>query len=114
MLPKKSKTQNVQKITRSTASKRKQQEIDSLASVSSPVKSSKSNKSPPVSEEMQASIQSQEREKGIIAQAVTETKQTKSSKEENSTESESDLTQVKMSTPFDTKLERLLDTYFYV
>ena len=43
-----------------------------------------------------------------------ETKQTKPSKEENSTESESDLTQVKMSASFDTKLEYLLDTYLYV
>ena len=39
----------------------------------------------------------------------------KSSEEENSTGSESDLpvTQVKMSTPFDTKLKHLLTNYFY-
>ena len=39
----------------------------------------------------------------------------KSSEEENSTGSESDLpvTQVKMSTPFDTKFEHLLTNYFY-
>ena len=75
MPPKKSKTPNIPKITRSTANKRQQQEIDSLASVSAPVKSSKSKKSPPVSKEKQASIELPERKKGIIAQAVTERKQ---------------------------------------
>ena len=114
MPPKKSKTPNVPKITRSTASKRQQQEIDSLASVSFPVKSSKSKRSPPVSKEKQDSIESPEHKQGIIVQVVTETKQTKSSKEENYTGSESDLTQVKMSALFDTKLEHLLDTYLYV
>ena len=103
MPPKKSK------ITRNTANKRQQQKIDSLASVPSPAKSSKSKKSPPVSKEKQVSIELPEREKGIIAQVVTETKQTKSSKEENSTGS-----QVKMTTPFDTKLGYLLETYLYV
>ena len=86
---------NKSKITRSTASKRQLQEIDSLASLSSPSKSSKSKKSPPVSEQKQASIELPEREKGIIAQAVTEIKQTKSSEEENYTGSERDLTQDK-------------------
>ena len=113
MLPKKSK------ITRSTASKRQLQEIDSLASLSSPSKSSKSKKSPLVSKEKQASLKLPEREMGIIAQAVTETKQTKSSKEEkssdneNSTGSESDLfePQVKMA-PFGVKLKPLLKNYF--
>ena len=109
--------------------KRQQQDIESLPSVSSLVKSSKSKKLPPiheqkkaalpiVNEEKRASTDLLEREKGIIAQAVKETKQTKtgieSSKEENSTESESNLTQVKMSAPFDTKLEHLLDIYLCV
>ena len=75
---------------------------------------------PAVSKEKQALIDSPEREKGIIAQAVTETKQTKtsieSSEEENSTESESDLLvpQANMSAPFDKKLEHLLNTLLYV
>ena len=72
MPPKKSK------ITRSTTSKRQLQEIDSLASVFSPPKSSKSKKSLPVNKEKQASIESPEREEGILAHAVTEIKQTKS------------------------------------
>ena len=59
-------------------------------------------------------MKSTDREKRIIAQAVTETKQTKSSKQDNSTESKSDLIQVKMATLFDMKLEHLLDTYLYV
>ena len=81
MPPKKSK------VTRSTASKKQRQKINSLASVSSPPKSSKSKKSP----KKQASHELPERKKGIIAQAVTETKQTKSRKEDNSTGSKSDL-----------------------
>ena len=104
------------KITRSTASKKQRQEIDSLASVSSPPKSIKSKKSP----KKQASLKSPKCKKGIIAQAVLETKQAKSSKDEkssddneNSTGSESALfvPQVKMA-PFDVKLEHLLTNYF--
>ena len=59
------------KITRSTASKKQRQEIDSLASISSPPKSSKSKKSP----KKQALLESLERKKEIIAQAVTDIKQ---------------------------------------
>ena len=61
-----------------------------------------------------------ERKEGIIAQAVTETEQTKtsieSSEEENPTESECNLRipQAKMSALFDQKLEHLLNTYLYV
>ena len=63
-MPKKLKTPNVPKITRSTVSKRQQQEIDSLASISSPVKSSKSKK-----------VDSQEREKQAAVIVIMETKQ---------------------------------------
>ena len=120
------------KITRSkTKQKKQEQEIEYLASLSSPVKSSRSKKLPPirkrkkaalptVSEDLkQATVNSPEREKGTIAQVVMEIKQNKtsieSSEEENSTRSESDLpvTKVKMSTPFDTKLKYLLNTYLY-
>ena len=69
------------KITRSTASKKQRKEIDSLASLSSPPKSSKSKKSP----KKQASLESPEREKGIIAQAVTETKQAKTGNQATAT-----------------------------
>ena len=66
------------KVTRSIASKKQRQVIDSLASVTSPPKSSKTKKSP----KKQASLELLEREKGIIVQAVTETKQARS-KDEN-------------------------------
>ena len=75
------------KITRSKSKEKKQeQEIESLASLSSPVKSSKSKRLPPirqrkkaalptVSEDLkQVAIDLLERKKGIIAQVVTEIK----------------------------------------
>ena len=113
----------LKKVTRSRASKRQQQEIKSLATGSSPVKSTKSKKSPPIRDQQKAalpavskSINSLERKRGTIAQAVIEMKQTKSSKEEHSMESESDfiVPQAKMNAPFDKKFEYLLDTYCYV
>ena len=79
--------------------------------------SCKTKKLSTVSEDQkQAAVNSPERKQGTIAQVVTMTKQNKSSnKEENSTESNaSDLpvTQVKMTTHFDSKLEHLLTNYF--
>ena len=72
------------------------------------------------SPQKQAAVDSLEREQGAISLVVvmeTKLKQQKykSSDELNSTGSESDLpvTQVKMSTPFDTKLEHLFINYFY-
>ena len=130
------------KITRSlrskTAQKRQEQDIESLASLSSPVKSNKSKKLPPirerkkaalltVSEDLkQASVDSPEREKGPIAQVVTETKQNKTSteeEEEQSTGSDSinlSVTQVGTTinlssmadSCLDLMLEHLLTTYF--
>ena len=65
-------------------------------------------------------LESPEREKGIIAQAVTETKQEESSKDERSSDNDEDsngsesalfVPQVKMA-HFDVKLEHLLTNYF--
>ena len=100
------------KVTRSSASQRQQQEIDSLAFVSSPPKVRKTKKST----EEQASLESPE-VTGITPQVVTVTKQAKSSEESstngNSTGDESALrvTQVKMTSSFDPKLEHLLTNY---
>ena len=62
-MPKKLKFPKEPKITRSTASKRQQQEIEFLASVSSPVKSSKSKKSPPIHEQKKAALPAVSKEK---------------------------------------------------
>ena len=99
------KKANSPKITRSKLKqKRQEQEIESLVSLSSPVKSSKSTKLPPirklkkvalptVSKDLkQAAVDLPKREKGTIAQVVIETKQNKtnikSSEEEHYTRSE--------------------------
>ena len=89
-MPKKSKTLNILKITRSTASKRQQQGIDSLVSVSSPVKCSKCKE-----------VNSPECKKQAAVVVVTETKQKhKSSDDKNSKESDLISPQAKMSAPF--------------
>ena len=94
------------KVTRSAASQKQRQVIDSLASITSPPKAStsKTKKSP----KKQASLELSE-VKGIIAQVVTETKQGRSD-DENSTGSENVLfvPQVKMAPSLDRKLEHLL------
>ena len=119
-------------FTRSKAKQqRRQHEIDSLASLSSPVTSPKPKKLSLVHEQKrlsptdntspqkQADVDSVERQQETISPVVvTETEQKqgkyKSSEKENSTGSEMNLpvTQVKMSTHFDTKLEHLLTNYF--
>ena len=104
MPPKKSK------ITRSSASQKQRQVIDSLASITSPPKASKTKKSP----KKQAPLESPE-EKGIIAQVVTDTKKAKSSSNNNSTGSKSALfvPQINMAdSRLDAKLEHLLTEYF--
>ena len=72
MLPKKSK------VTRSTASQKQRQAIDSLAFITSPPKASKTKKST----KKQASLELSE-VKGIIAQVVTETKHARNKKPSN-------------------------------
>ena len=103
MPPKKSK------VTRSSPSLKQRQVIDSLASVTSPPKASKTKKS----SKKQAPLESPE-EKGIIAQVVTNTKQAKSSSDDNSTGSKSALfvPQINMADPrLDAKLEHLFTEY---
>ena len=105
--------------TRSKAKQQRQQhEIDSLASLSSPVTSCKPKKLSTVSKDQkQATFNSPEQEQETIAQVVAATKQNKksSNKEEHSTDSDLynlPATQVKMTTPFDSKLGHLLTNYF--
>ena len=100
------------KVTRSSASRRQQQETDSLASGSSPPKFKRTKKST----EEQPSLESPE-VTGITPQVVTVTKQGKSSEESSSDsnsidESALQVTQVKMTSSFDPKLEHLLTNYF--
>ena len=67
------------KVTRSSASKKQRQAIDSLATVTSPPKASKTKKST----KKQASFELPE-DKGITPQIVTVTKQAKTSEDKNS------------------------------
>ena len=108
-----------------------------MASLSSPVKSTKSKKLPPVRERKkavlptvsenlkQASIDSPEREKGTIAQVVTETKQNKTSIKEEAQSTGSDSTDLSVTqvditinlpsmadSRLNVKLKHLLTTYF--
>ena len=85
-MPKKLTSLTFLRSTAKAKQKRQQQDIESLASVSSPVKSSKSKKLPPIRKQKraalptvseEASIDSPGREKGAIAQVVMETKQNK-------------------------------------
>ena len=95
------------KVTRSTASEKQCQVIDFLASVTSPPKASKTMKSP----KKKASLKLPE-EKGIISQVVTDTKQAKSSSDDNSTGSESGLfvPQINMA---DSHLDAKLEHFAY-
>ena len=92
------------KVTRSSASRRQQQEINSLASGSSPPKVTRTKKS----------IESPE-VTGITPQVLTATKQAKSSEESSSDNNSTDglrVTQVTMASVFDPKFEHLLTNYF--
>ena len=98
---------NTSKVTRSSASKKQRQTIDSLAIGSSPPKGTRTKKSIELPEVT-----------GITHQVVTVTKQAKSSEEtsndDNSTRDESALlvTPVTMTSVFDPKFEHLLTYYF--
>ena len=110
MPPKKPKV-----ITRSRASQKQRYVIDSLASVTSPPKVRKAKKST----EKKASLELPE-VKIITPQVVTVTKQAKLSEDEKSSSDDKStgdvsallVTQVKMTSSFDLKLEYLLTNYF--
>ena len=112
MPPKKSK------ITRSAASQKQRQTIDSLASITSPPKTNKTSKTKK-SQEKQSSLELPE-VKGIVAQVLAKKKQKKSREDEKSSSNNNStgnknalfVPQAKMA-PFDTKLEHLLSTYCY-
>ena len=137
-MPKKSTSPKTARSLRSkTKQKRQEQDIESLASISSPVKNSKSKKLlpickhkkaalPTVSKDLkQASVDLPERKKGTIAQVVKETKQNKTSIEEKEQSTGSDSTNLPVTqvsttinlsrmadSRLDAKLEHLLTTYF--